>query len=70
MLSRLHFAFTLLVLLAVGATEVFRIYVAAPPVTQSNPSVRENPASYRPVYVPILRGGSGGGSSGGWSGGK
>jgi hypothetical protein len=34
-------------------------------------SVRANPASYRPVYVPTYRGGGGGGSSGGgWSGGK
>ncbi len=33
-------------------------------------SVRANPASYRPVYIPTSRGGSGGGSGGGWSGGK
>lgn len=32
-------------------------------------SVRANPSSYRPVYVPTFRGG-GGGSGGGWSGGK
>lgn len=33
-------------------------------------SVRANPASYRPVYIPTSRGGGGGGSGGGWSGGK
>ena len=33
-------------------------------------SVRANPASYRPVYVPATRGSSSGGSGGGWSGGK
>lgn len=34
-------------------------------------SVRANPGSYRPVYIPTYRGGSsGGGSGGGWSGGK
>jgi hypothetical protein len=33
-------------------------------------SVRANPASYRPIYVPTYRGGSSGGSGGGWSGGK
>ncbi len=33
-------------------------------------SVRANPASYRPVYIPSYRGGSSGGSGGGWSGGK
>lgn len=32
-------------------------------------SVRANPASYHPVYVPTYRGG-GGSSGGGWSGGK
>ena len=34
-------------------------------------SVRANPGSYRPIYVPLYRGGGGGGGSGGgWSGGK
>lgn len=70
MLSRLHFALTAAVLLAVGAMEVGRVYLSAPSVAQSNPSVRENPASYRPVYVPVPRGGGGGTSGGGWSGGK
>jgi hypothetical protein len=32
-------------------------------------SVRANPGSYRPVYIPTYRG-SGGGSGGGWSSGK
>ena len=32
-------------------------------------SVRANPDSYRPVYIPTSRGGSSG-SGGGWSGGK
>lgn len=31
-------------------------------------SVRANPGSYRPVYIPAYRGG--GGSGGGWSSGK
>lgn len=33
-------------------------------------SVRANPGSYRPVYIPTYRGGGSGGSGGGWSSGK
>lgn len=44
---------------------------ASAPRGQVPESVRANPASYRPVYVPLYRGGSGsGGTGGGWSGGK
>ena len=42
--------------------------IATPPGTRVPESVRANPASYRPVYTPTIRGSGGG--SGGWSGGK
>lgn len=57
-------AFLVLVILCSGWAPVHRPGQTVPE------SVRANPASYRPVYVPTYRGGSDGGSGGGWSGGK
>jgi hypothetical protein len=53
---------------AIAAYFVWTGPIATPPGTRVPESVRANPASYRPVYVPTIRGSGGG--SGGWSGGK
>ena len=69
-LTRLHFVVSLLLLLGAAGLELVGIRPIDGSSPAVNPSVRENPASYRPVYVPLGRSSGSGGSSGGWGSGK
>lgn len=69
-LTRLHFGVTLLALVLVGLAELGGVYRTDGSSPRVDPTVRENPSSYRPVYVPLGRSSGSGGSSGGWGSGK
>lgn len=70
MLFKAHNLIGALAALLVSAIVVTGWVPASAPRGQVPESVRANPGSYRPVYIPLFRGGSSGGSGGGWSGGK
>lgn len=67
--SQLHFVLSLCVGAIVFLVTVTGWVPSTSPRGSVPTSVRANPASYIPVYIPTSRGG-GGSSGGGWSGGK
>jgi hypothetical protein len=70
MMLRVHALATFVGVLVVGWIVLTGWAPVQAPGATVPESVRANPASYRPVYIPTSRGGSSGGSGGGWSGGK